>query len=362
MNSNYNTTNFITGIRTIAILMVFLVHSNCGGLEDISSLGKTLVFWGRYGVEIFFVVSGFTIFYQLYKEKYSAVQFLTVRYLRISIPYYPVLIITFLLMYFKFQEPIYWMNKFNGENIEIKNLIFHMLYTGGFNLKYINTLIGVEWTLYIEMMMYVLFFILVKFNLIKFNIINTFIFLVCSIIIQKYVSRYIKMDDLLYHWSVFKYMYMFFLGGLAFFFREKMNNINLYKLNKISDLSISFIIIIFFLNLTYNFFDKYEIFFVFLTFLAIIFIRDSSSFSILLNNRVFLFLGTISYSFYLWHAIVLGFDVFKLNILKEYIFLNFIYSFFLSIIISFLWYLFFEKYLYRKLKVYTLNKLKKNGF
>ena len=362
MSNNYNTTNFITGIRAIAILMVFLVHSNGGGLGDISNIGKTLVFWGRYGVEIFFVVSGFTIFYQFYKEKYNAIQFITVRYLRISIPYYPILMITFFLMYFKFQEPIYWMNKFNGENIEIKNLIFHMLYIGGFNLKYINTLIGVEWTLYIEMMIYILFFILVKFNIIKFNIINTFIFLVSFFIFQNYINRYIKMEDLLFHWSILKYIYMFLLGGLAFFLREKMNYLNEYELNKISNLLICLIIGVFFLNLIYDFFEKYEIFFALLTFLSIVFIRDSSSYSILLNNRVFLFFGTISYSFYLWHAIVLGFDLFKLEILKEYVFLNFIYSFFLSVVISFFWYLFFEKYVYRKLKVFILNKLNRKGF
>ncbi len=133
-------------------------------------------------------------------------------------------------------------------------------------------------------------------------------------------------------------------------------------MNKISNLLICLIIGVFFLILIYDFFEKYEIFFALLTFLSIVFIRDSSSYSILLNNRVFLFFGTISYSFYLWHAIVLGFDLFKLEILKEYVFLNFIYSFFLSVVISFFWYLFFEKYVYRKLKVFILNKLNRKEF
>ncbi len=357
--NNINSTNFITGIRAIAILMVFLVHSGGGGLETLSTLGKTLIFWGRYGVEIFFVISGFTIFYQFYKENYTATQFIIVRYLRISIPYYPILLLSFIFMYFKFQPPNYWMEKFNGQNIEFQNLIFHITYLGGFDLRFINTLITVEWTLYIEMLMYVFFFFLIKFKVIKFNFINTMLITICFFIIQRYINRYIKMDDLLFHWSVLKYMYMFLLGGLSFFIREKISMLDFKILNNISNFAIIFIIIIFFLNLNYIFFKDVELFFVILTFLSVIFIRDSSFLSFLINNKLFLFLGTISYSFYLWHAIILSFNIFRLEILDGSIFLNFIYAFALTVFVSYLWYLFFEKYIYKNLKRYVLQKLNK---
>ena len=329
MNNTNLTTNFITGIRAIAVLMVFLVHSG-GGLSEISDLGKTIVYWGRYGVEIFFVISGFTIFYQFYEKDYNKIQFILIRFLRISIPYYPILIFCFLMMYFKFQEPIYWMNKFNESNIEIKNLLYHMLYLGGFNLKYINTLIGVEWTLYIEMIMYLIFFILIGFNIIRFNIINTLLFVIVLYFIQLYINEYLKLDPLLFHWSFIKYFYMFILGGLAYLVRKKFDNFDSCILTHSS----------------------------IITFIAIIFIRNYSFLAIFFNNRLFLFLGIISYSFYLWHAIVLGFDLFIIDSLKQFIFINFLYSFLMSTLLAYIWYLIFEQKIYAGIKRYFFDKFK----
>lgn len=358
MNNTNLTTNFITGIRAIAVLMVFLVHSGGGGLSEISDLGKTIVYWGRYGVEIFFVISGFTIFYQFYEKDYNKMQFILIRFLRISIPYYPILIFCFLMMYFKFQEPIYWMNKFNESNIEIKNLLYHMLYLGGFNLKYINTLIGVEWTLYIEMIMYLIFFILIGFNIIRFNIINTLLFVIVLYSIQLYINEYLKLDPLLFHWSFIKYFYMFILGGLAYLVRKKFDNFDSCILTHSSNISIIFLFVLFFANAKYNLFKDIEEFFSIITFIAIIFIRDNSFLAIFFNNRLFLFLGIISYSFYLWHAIVLGFDLFIIDSLKQFIFINFLYSFLMSTLLAYIWYLIFEQKIYAGIKRYFFDKFK----
>lgn len=350
-----SSTNFIVGLRAIAIMMVYLVHSGGAGLGQTSEFINTLIFWGRYGVEMFFVISGFTIFYQFYHEKYTAFQFIIVRYLRISIPYYPMLLFCYLLVYFELKEPIYWLVKFNAGIIDIKNLLFHIFYIGAFDLKFINTIIGVEWSLYVEVIAYIIFFVFIGFRIIKFNILNTFIFTIIFFLITIYINDYIKIDPLLFNWSILKYFYMFLLGGTAFLVRERINTFTFIKLDVISNITIFFIGFIFFINIYYNYFTNIELFITILTFLSIIFIRDSSFLSFLLNNKIINFLGLISYSFYLWHMIILDFLFNKLG----QGFLLFILSLIMSILISFLWYIIFEKKCYKTIKIYVLKKLGK---
>jgi peptidoglycan/LPS O-acetylase OafA/YrhL len=71
----YEGTKFITGLRAIAVLLVFLIHSGGAGLTEFGGALSTLVTAGKYGVEIFFVISGFTIFYQLFEGNYTLKRF-----------------------------------------------------------------------------------------------------------------------------------------------------------------------------------------------------------------------------------------------------------------------------------------------
>ena len=93
---NYKGTNFITGLRAIAILLVFLVHSGGGELKNINDGFNNLVHYGTYGVQMFFVISGFTIFYQIFEKGYRFKKFLLVRVSRISIVYFPIIILIFI--------------------------------------------------------------------------------------------------------------------------------------------------------------------------------------------------------------------------------------------------------------------------
>lgn len=78
-SKKYDGTNFITGLRAIAVLGVFVIHSGGGGLRTLGEEYNRLVDWGKYGVEMFFVISGFTIFYQLYEKKYDFKSFFALR-------------------------------------------------------------------------------------------------------------------------------------------------------------------------------------------------------------------------------------------------------------------------------------------
>lgn len=334
----YSSTNFITGLRAIAILMVFLIHSGGGGLRELSEIGNRVVSLGKYGVEIFFVISGFTIFYQFCKRDYSLKNFLKVRLFRIVIPYFPIL-----LMLFIFSD-------FFMKNISYFELFSHFIFFNFLSNDYANSIIGVEWTLSVEIFYYLLFGVLITYGYISAkskNLIIWFIVFFIIAILTAYLVKSNIIETLTGHFMPFKYGYMFVLGGMAFMLRihfEKRYSEEF--LNKLSNVTFIFSIFLFFTYLTITIIPMStslnEIFFSMFTFILITFLRDSAMLSKIFTNRVIVFFGSISYSFYLLHFIVI-----KTIPLEEN---SFVIWFFITTAISFVWYLFFEKFIYQKVK------------
>jgi len=95
-----------------------------------------------------------------------------------------------------------------------------------------------------------------------------------------------------------------------------------------------------------------ELIFSFLSFLILIFTRDKAGFSCLLTNRAFMFLGTISYSFYLIHLLVITLNM------SENIFgvtceiSSFFVHFTISLSLSFIWFIVMERLAYERVKIY----------
>ncbi|MDV0787663.1 acyltransferase [Citrobacter amalonaticus] len=345
----YNDTNFITGIRAIAVLMVFLVHSGGGILRDISPYVSGLVDSGMYGVQIFFVISGFTIFYQIYKSGYNYQQFLIIRLLRISIPYYPVLIIMFSLYYMGYIEPGGWAELYNNGTYSLYNLFMHLSYLGGFSGKYQNTILMVEWTLYVEVFYYLVIGGIVCHSIktkTKPNYILLFVLSFAMYVAIKYVAKNDVIDPNVANWYPFKYMIMFLVGGMAYKIRYSI------KTNSIlSDASLLLILVTILLSPIIGT-TLTEILMCLSVMLSIIFIKNGTFASRLLNSRIIQFYGVISYSFYLWHMPVF-------NILRkfgingaEFI----IYSFAITTMVSTASYVFLEKGVYSKLKNMATNK------
>jgi len=365
-NKNYAQTNFITGMRALAILLVFLIHSGGGGLRDLGDASNTFVDIGKYGVQMFFVISGFTIFYQLYESGHSLQKFLMIRISRISIPYFPLLAIMFIYMNYGGENFISWADKFNDGVLSIENLFYHMTYLGAYDVKYANTILGVEWTLNIEVFFYVFFATIItfgKFKLSKRNLWAGLIVLVIVDVVVKSLGRSGHIDELLVHWMPFKYGWIFFLGGIAYHIRSQLvKTMLIEKQNKISNICILSSLIFFVVLLLADPSNKLRIFsstfFALWTFLLIIFVRDEAKLTSILTNRASLFIGSISFSFYLWHNIVIASDivsilgaggndtvVFSLNLL-------------VTVTVSFVWYKLFEGVIYNNVKAHINNKIK----
>lgn len=357
INRHYTSTEFITGLRAIAIFMVFVIHSGGGGIRNIEQYGNRIVDLGKFGVDMFFVISGFTIFYQLYKRNYMLKDFLLVRLARISIPYFPIIIGLYLFTLYGGDLSNYWANKFNDGEIDIVNLLVHMFYISYIDAKYANTIIGVEWTLAIE----VFYYFLLGYFITKTNMLVSIRKIVWYLIILfGFILVFAKVNTLFFSWLPFKYGYMFLLGGLAFYLREEFaSKYNVVFLKKISNISIIISLIVFFwflvdTNIPYKT-TLNEVFFSSITFFLITTVNDQALLSKVFNNRMMLFFGSISFSFYLLHFLVLKLPIFHMNI--ENITLTFFYYLILTIVISTMYYLLMEVKLYKDVKSFILKRV-----
>lgn len=352
----YGSTNFIIGLRAVAMLTVFLIHS--GGAMP-----------GVHGVQIFFVISGFTIFYQFYERDYTFKKFIFTRLARISIPYFPIIILIYL--YINNGGEIFdgWTSKFANNEITIENLLLHLSYLSGYSVKYANTIIGVEWTLPVEVFYYFVIGGFISLYMFKLKIKKLLILLVFFIIVSLivlYLSHMKIYDHYLMHWMPFRHGWFFILGGIAFYLRKY---ISIFKKKYLfSDISIIIAIVSTPLLLKFATLTKInyasEAIIAVITFLLITFVNDKANLTKLLTNKPMLFLGNISYSFYLIHIIVIYTHlVDKIYVIDNQI-LVVIVNFIVTVLISYVWYKSFEDIIYKRVKYYIkffLSTEKKNS-
>ena len=102
----YGDTDFITGRRAIAATMVVMIHT--GAFADFGTMGQAITSAGKYGVDIFFVISGFTIA-KTFTEAKDYRSYLTRRVMRILPLYWFIISLSMILwLSGEFTLP-YWM-------------------------------------------------------------------------------------------------------------------------------------------------------------------------------------------------------------------------------------------------------------
>jgi peptidoglycan/LPS O-acetylase OafA/YrhL len=145
-------------LRGFAALLVVILHFGNGGLVTIKdTVFSDLFSYGQYGVQIFFVISGFIIPYALHRSGYCYGDFLrhiSRRFIRIDPPAYISVLFLFLLYYgaeFILGRPISGMEwPGTGASTVVANLTYTADYLG------ISWYSLVFWTLAIEFQFYVL--------------------------------------------------------------------------------------------------------------------------------------------------------------------------------------------------------------
>lgn len=142
-------------LRGVAALFVVLYHVK-HYVKDVcanSNLGDILFGWGFFGVDIFFMISGFVIAISTQHEK-SKVSFIVKRFFRIYPLYFFSLVLSVIVLLVRGNSPVADIFK-----AMLKSMFFlHLDYTGnapffGYSVNYPG------WTLTYEMMFYGVFFV-----------------------------------------------------------------------------------------------------------------------------------------------------------------------------------------------------------
>lgn len=292
---------FLDGLRGFAILLVILFHAYAAHNDLISyniSL-KDLFFikYGFFGVQLFFLLSGFVILMTLDKSK-NFVSFIYKRWLRL----FPAMFIASLLIYFTapffYERPAGMPTPYSlfpvfffTENVFF-NKIFHLN---------IPELEGAFWSLYVEMKFYIIFGI--AYFLIGRK--KAIIFL-CLCFFYALINAFLPFHKPNYLNTLFTHFGWFVSGALAYIYYTQHNTKVFY---------ISVVIGVLSLLTTFKY-QNYPLEYLligslFISLFYITIVYRKSRF--VLSNRFFLLLGFISYPLYLIHENMMISSIVKLS-------------------------------------------------
>ena len=322
----------IQTFRAFSVISVFLYHTN---LEIFS--------YGYLGVDIFFLISGYVISKRIFEDyektnKIDLYKFYSKRIKRI-IPNLVFIVIFTYLFYLIFGPPDLSL---------FKETIFALL--GLSNLYYINYSrdyfnnvfedpLGHTWSLGVEEQFYILFPVLLFLFMNKKNSYNNLIILLfISLIISLTFFCYNFKDNptLSFYFSPLRF-WEFLFGTFFYFYKDKI------KYNK-------FIFYLFNFFLFFLIFGNQNInlgpFLNIIILLLSGYIIASYKKNIIFENDKLVYLGNISYSFYLWHLPIIFFS--DLYITSQFN-IDLLFSFILTLILS----IFTYKYIEQKFKFLT---------
>lgn len=145
---------WVNALRGYAILLVILIHSSF--YFDVSEIGRSIYNNGDLGVQLFFILSSFTLFNSYAKrqrdERDSLNKNFFIRRLFRIAPYYYIASFIYVLY-----------NVARHHEINLKNLIANYTFTNGVYLPGINDIPPGGWSIGVEMLFYLLIPVLFKY-------------------------------------------------------------------------------------------------------------------------------------------------------------------------------------------------------
>jgi peptidoglycan/LPS O-acetylase OafA/YrhL len=305
MNEKYA---WVNALRGYAILLVVLIHSSQH--FSVSSYLKVITDDGYLGVQLFFIMSSFTLFNSYAKRKIEnernlKTKFFIRRYFRIA-PYYYLAGIIYIL-YRLFAE---------NQTINVNNVIANYTFLNGVYLPGINYIPPGGWSVGVEMLFYLFIPILFRYiDSLRKAVLLFFVSMFISIIINQYfidyTSYYISLiwDDVsnwaFYQWLPYQFP-VFVLGIILYFFKKNfVLSIKNGQIILILSIVTYFLFSIFNLNNVSPFYlipNEYIYGLIFVCFAIGVY---TTSNKLILNSFVQK-LGVVSFSVYLNHFMVLN--------------------------------------------------------
>ncbi len=286
----------VDGLRAIAVLPVILFH---GGILGFSG--------GYIGVDIFFVISGYLITSSILEErkqnKFSIINFYERRARRILPALSVVLFFTTVMVYI-FMPPdlLKSYSKSLVSVISFSSNVFFYQTSGYFSTASDEKPLLHIWSLAVEEQYYLLFPVMVMmlWPLGKKKLLS-FIFLLT--IISLLYSQYLSLRDTNANfYLIFSRAWELFFGSIIAFISLDVLSVSRRKreLIGISGLLMIFYSIVYFDSST-PFPSFYTLLPVLGTLLIIMFVDSNTYVGHFLSNKIFVSVGLISYSLYLWH-------------------------------------------------------------
>lgn len=343
LSSSINPFLSLDGIRGISAIIIacfyhYCVYFECIPLSQLSSAHLSHFFafitrFGYLGVEVFFVISGFS----LYKGYYSRIQnneisfsaYMGKRLLRLlPLHYFTAIIIFFLQQYSLYQTGAYIIHQNND--------LYHLLISF-FNLQsnFGESLNAPSWFLTPIVVCYILFYLLAKYS--KRNFLWTslaVIILGIMLIYQNYSFPF------LYKYCGRGYL-SFFWGVVLAMLLQKSENPTVLKKNLSIAISLLFILLCYYAferdSLIGSVVSPFATLYTTATFLLctalLLLACYSKFFSAIVGNRFFRWLGKISYSIYLWNFPLVFVFIYISKYISGYSF-NTLYCWFIFLLVT----------------------------
>lgn len=141
--------DFLTGVRGYAALGVVLFHIFGIFTPNLSPAIMDILILGPKGVIVFFVLSAFTITLSLDGRQTGWSSYAVRRFFRIAPAYYLMLVIVL------FGRESSFAAQFDTP-FELLSFIFHLSFLNWTDFRHANNALGVEWTLSIEVLYYII--------------------------------------------------------------------------------------------------------------------------------------------------------------------------------------------------------------
>lgn len=326
----------LNGLRFIAAFMVIIHHME----QNLFLQGQNnnwnnpiIQSIGRLGVELFFVLSGFLITYLLLTEekntkKISIKNFYIRRVLRIWPLYYFIVILAFFVFpHIKpFQLPVYseQLATHYSQALLLFILFLPNIALSGYDL--VVPYASQAWSVGVEEQFYLIWPLLMKFFKNKLIVLLSVILLYFGMKFLgfRFIKHYLFWNEGLElfrsFWSNFKIDCMAIGGVFSYllFTKHKILNLLFHKYGFAAALLLVFLLTGFSVGIPYLQQEVYAILFG----IIILNLAANKNSGLILENKIFNYLGKISYGLYMYHfiAIVFSIQVFKyLGILNYHI-------------------------------------------
>lgn len=309
----------INGLRCLAVIMVVFFHFKVPFLHG-----------GFSGVDIFFVISGF-LMSKIYIKKLDEgligiFEFYKSRFSRIYPALFLSIAITYVFLFFT-SSPFSLADFFNESKYALlfASNYFYMHNSGYFDVSSDSRWLLHTWSLSVEWQFYMLFPILVFLSFKIFGKSSLIALYIVLLTISLYLCLYVYSEDKnISFYSVASRSWELLFGALISLIpqQKKINP----RIIEISGLLLIFYTLFFLAN-SQNWPDTRTIIPVLGAGLVIY--AQIDNYKSLLRNRVFQYIGSISYSLYLWHWIIFSYLVnneigFNLKTISLAIFSSFI--------------------------------------